>query len=105
MMFYFQSGSSTLKYVLLEESGKSNNKTLAKLQKPNQLWPLHLAHNKAFALPKDITNTSSPVASLNLAQVNESLYSFSFVRHPYVRFEKIRLTFYNLIFIFLIRFV
>ena len=80
-----QSGSSTLKYLLLEESGKLDNETLTMLQKPSQLWPLHVAHNNAFAIPKDMCNSSDPVLSLNLAQEKESIYSFSFVRHPYVR--------------------
>ena len=81
----FQSGSSTLKYVLLEESGKLRKKKLAQLQKPEKLWALHVAHNKAFAVSKDIKNSSDPVLSLNLAQETESLYSISFVRHPYTR--------------------
>ena len=81
----FQSGSSTLKYVLLEESGKLRKKKLAQLQKPKKLWALHVAHNKAFAVPKDIKNSSNPVLSLNLAQEKDSLYSISFVRHPYTR--------------------
>ena len=74
-----------MKYLLLEESGKFDNETLTKLQEPSQLWPLHVAHNKAFAIPKDMSNSSDPVLSLHLAQERESLYSFSFVRHPYVR--------------------
>ena len=74
-----------MKYVLLEESGKVDNKTLEKLQKPDQLWPLHVAHNKAFAFPKDIENTTNPVKKLNEVLENDIIFSFSFIRHPYTR--------------------
>ena len=71
--------------MLLEESGKLRKKKLAQLQNPKKLWDLHVAHNKNFAVAKDIKNSSDPVLSLNLAQEKESLFSFSFVRHPYTR--------------------
>ena len=47
---------------------------------------IHGYHNRVFKLSKDITNSTLPSKMLNAKLINEDIYSFSFVRHPYTRY-------------------
>ena len=40
---------------------------------------------KALKLPENITKSVNPAKMLNAVLTNESVFSFSFVRHPYTR--------------------
>ena len=70
---------------LADADGKSENKSLSDYEKGSNAWSLHWAHTNAFRLNDDIRASSSPIERINEHIVNKSLFSFSFVRHPYTR--------------------
>lgn len=70
---------------LEDADGKFKNKTLSEFEKGSNAWSLHYAHTLSFTLNDDIKASSSPIKRINEHIVDKSLFSFSFVRHPYTR--------------------
>ena len=66
-------------------SQKFDNKRMKSFEDPKNLPQLHVAHNNAFATKEDIQQSEYPAKKINSILVNESIFSFSFVRHPYAR--------------------
>ena len=54
-------------------AGEKNNKRL------------HIAMNNKFRLPLEILSSANPVKAVNDIISKHSLFTFSFVRHPYQR--------------------
>ena len=66
------------------DNGTINNNTLL----INETRALHkeIHENiKYFLVDSDIRESSNPVERINQDIINKSLFSFSFVRHPYTR--------------------
>ena len=68
-------------------SRKFDNKTITLSENEKHLQELHIKANNAFKLSQDITKSEDPAKMLNAVLTNESIFSFSFVRHPYTRYE------------------
>ena len=66
-------------------SGKFDNKTITISEKEKRNQELHIRANNAFKLSKNIKKSVDPAKMLNAVLTNESIFSFSFVRHPYTR--------------------
>ena len=69
----------------MDISQKFDNKSMKDYEDPKNLPYLHVAHNNAFSTQQDIQQSEYPAKKLNSILVNESIFSFSFVLHPYVR--------------------
>ena len=67
-------------------SGKFDQKTIKYHVDPKHLPLLHGKHNKEFELPQEIRKSSQPSKMLNAKLINDDIFSFSFVRHPYTRY-------------------
>ena len=52
-----------------------------------KLQQLHNAINAAFRLPAEISLSNDPVQKLNAYILKQSILAFSFVRHPYTRYN------------------
>jgi len=64
---------------------KFSNETIKFSSNPKHLAQLHTTSNDKFKLPENITKSVNPAKMLNAVLTNESVFSFSFVRHPYTR--------------------
>lgn len=69
-------------------SQKFEDKQLKRFESAERLPYLHANVNSVFGLPADIKKAADPVKQLNAMLINESTFSFSFVRHPYTRYIK-----------------
>ena len=74
-----------MKFVMMNVSEKFDNKSITFYGQAKQLANLHLTHNTLFSLPKTIKKSEDPARMLNAFLMNEAIFSFSFVRHPYTR--------------------
>ena len=70
----------------MEISGKVDQKTIKYLVDRNNLPTLHGKHNTEFELPLVIKTSIQPSKMLNAKLINDDIFSFSFVRHPYTRY-------------------
>ena len=70
----------------MEISGKVDQKTIKYLVDRNNLPILHGKHNTEFELPLVIKTSIQPSKMLNAKLINDDIFSFSFVRHPYTRY-------------------
>ena len=70
----------------MQISGKFNQKIMKYFKDDKYLNYPHSTHNIAFALPKEIENSIDQSNMLNAKLLNEDIFSFSFVRHPYTRY-------------------
>ena len=70
----------------MEISGKVDWKTIKDYVDRNNIPALHGKHNKAFELPQEIRKSIQPSKMLNAKLINDDIFSFSFVRHPYTRY-------------------
>ena len=66
-------------------SGRLDEKDIEFYEEVGNLGKLHKRHNKEFKLPEEIKKSEDPVKTLNDLILNDSIFSFSFVRHPYKR--------------------
>ena len=66
-------------------SGKFDNKTIEFSEQEQHNQQLHITANNAFKLSQNIIKSEDPAKMLNAVLLNESIFSFSFVRHPYTR--------------------
>ena len=71
---------------MLHISGKFDEKTIKYYKDAKNLAQLHLKHNEAFELSKEIKKSKEPSKVLNAKLINDNIFSFSFVRHPYTRY-------------------
>ena len=55
-----------------------------------KLQQLHGLINSVFKLPAHILESKEPEKILNILLSNRSIFSFSFVRHPYTRYKQYR---------------
>ena len=69
-------------------SHKFEEKEMKHFESPERLPFLHANVNSVFGLPADIKKSIDPMKQLNAFLLNESIFSFSFVRHPYTRYIK-----------------
>lgn len=53
-----------------------------------KLQQLHGMINNIFKLPTNVLQSQDPVKELNEFISNQSIFAFSFVRHPYTRYEQ-----------------
>ena len=67
-------------------SGKFDQKTIKYHVDPKHLPLLHGIHNKVFELSQEIRKSIQPSKMLNAKLINDDIFSFSFVRHPYTRY-------------------
>ena len=67
-------------------SRRFNNATLKFSEDAKHLPQLHSTFNKAFELPQNISKSADPAKVLNSVLINEGIFSFSFVRHPFERY-------------------
>ena len=84
--------SSTMKLILMRTSQTFSEKELKRYENASQLAYLHLAANEKFKFFDGITKSKDhpliKIKKLNTIIAKESLYSFSFVRHPYTRYAQ-----------------
>ena len=66
-------------------SGRLDEKEIKFYKTVANLGKLHKRHNKEFKLPEEIRKSKDPEKALNDLILNDSIFSFSFVRHPYKR--------------------
>ena len=66
------------------DDGKKDEKTLLITQSRDLHKKIH-EDIKYFRVKSDIRESSNPIGRINQDIVNKSLFSFSFVRHPYTR--------------------
>ena len=71
---------------MMQISGKFDQKTMKYFKDDKHLNYLHRNHNIAFALSKEIKNSIDQSKMLNAKLLNEDIFSFSFVRHPFTRY-------------------
>ena len=80
-----------MKMIMLHTSKKFNEKDRKRLSNATNLPRLHAAVVTRFdilrSLKKSNESALMKVKKLNNQIVKESLFSFSFVRHPYTRYE------------------
>ena len=62
-------------------------KDIEKYTGEKRLQQLHSVMNNVFKLPPDIIQSKDPIENLNELIFNHSIFSFSFVRHPYTRYD------------------
>ena len=53
-----------------------------------KLQQLHGAINNIFQLPNNVIQSPDPVKRLNELISDQSIFAFSFVRHPHTRYEE-----------------
>ena len=80
---FLQAGSSTLKTLLSYLTESYNEKQMERFSAQNN--QLHASLNKKFKLPDEIRDSSNPVDELNELISKQSIFTFSFVRHPHTR--------------------
>ena len=67
---------------LIRTNKTFTKKNIKRYGTPKMLAQLHNVANKAFELPTEINNSTY---LLNNFLYNQSIFAFSFVRHPYER--------------------
>ena len=84
--------SSTMKFILMRTSQKFTKIQIKKYENATKLPSLHSAVNARFKYIDNINqskefrnNSMIRIKNLNAVIAKESLFSFSFVRHPYTR--------------------
>ena len=84
-----QAASSTVKLILMSTSNKFADNDTKRYINATKLPHLHTKVNKKFDMLPDLQKaTVSPllkIKKINQQILKESLFSFSFVRHPYTR--------------------
>ena len=80
-----QSGSSTIKNLLIHISGTLDEITVKFYEDVKNLAQLHESHNNEFMMVEEIRISKHPKKALNDIITNDSIFSFLFVRHPYQR--------------------
>ena len=84
-----QAASSTVKFILMSTSNKFADNDTKRYINATKLPHLHTKVNRKFDLLPDLQKaTVSPllkIKKINKQILEESLFSFSFVRHPYTR--------------------
>ena len=70
---------------MMHISGRLDENENKFYKKVENLGKLHKRHNKEFKLPENIRKSKDPVKTLNNVIIKDSIFSFSFVRHPYKR--------------------
>ena len=80
-----QAGSSTMKMLWMHISGIYKEETMKKIGNEKSLQALHSQTHGALKLSKNITQSEDPPSVLNDYLANQSIFSFSYVRHPYTR--------------------
>ena len=70
---------------MLNASERINDICKADLKNACDVYSIHRTHNEAFSLPDWIENSANPTERLNMGLELDSMFSFSFVHHPYVR--------------------
>ena len=75
-----------MKLILMYVSERFDSQTEMKFSRNEKhLAQLHIKSNNEFRLPENITKSDDPAKMLNAVLTRESIFSFSFVRHPYKR--------------------
>ena len=87
IIFIFQAGSSTLKSLLMQITERFTKYDIELYSREKKLQQLHGVINSIFKLPVHILQPKNPERILNTILDNRSILSFSFVRHPYTRYE------------------
>ena len=70
---------------LMHITKKYDKKEIQELAKIENLAYLHVKMKYKFEIPINIRKSDPPEMKLNSLLKNESIYSISFVRHPYKR--------------------
>lgn len=70
---------------MIHISGTLDEKTVRFYEDVKHLAQLHERHNNEFMMPKEIRISKHPKKVLNDIIMNDLIFSFSFVRHPYQR--------------------
>ena len=74
-----------MKALIMNTSGKFTTEEMGSYSMEKNNAYLHYSVNDKFRLPKEIRESPYPVKSLHQLVVNNSLFTFSFVRHPHSR--------------------
>ena len=71
----------------MDISEQFSKEDVKKYSGEQNLQKLHIAVNSKFKLPNDILQSEDPVDKLNFFTSNNSILTFSVVRHPYTRYN------------------
>ena len=74
-----------MKALIMNTSGKFTKEEMGSFSMEKNNAALHYFVNDKFILPKEIKQSPFPVKSLHQLVVNNSMFTFSFVRHPHSR--------------------
>ena len=74
-----------MKSLIMNTSGKFTEDQMRTFSKEKNTAYLHYFVNEKFILPKNVSKSKFPVKSLHEFVIKNSLFTFSFVRHPYSR--------------------
>ena len=70
---------------MIHISGTLDERTVKFYEDVKNLAQLHERHNNEFMMAEEIRISKHPKKALNDIIRNDSIFSFSFVRHPYQR--------------------
>ena len=74
-----------MKALIMNTSGKFTKEVMGSLSMEKNNAALHVYVNDKFILPKEVIESPFPVKSLHQLIVKNSMFTFSFVRHPHSR--------------------
>ena len=74
-----------MKALIMNTSGKFTKEEMGSYSMEKNTAALHWFVNDKFILPKEVRQSPFPVKSLHQLVTNNSLFTFSFVRHPHSR--------------------